>query len=117
MIFLSAYLIMFDEEHNLPRVLDSMRVIADEIVVDCGSMDRKVEIVRMYGAKIVNHSWTCFAERKNIAAAAARYDQMSPRGLSRLAYFADGSRGMCLKYTKLGIIIEKKGRGAGIEMP
>src|SRR5690242_12631528 len=118
MIFLSACLITFNEEENLPSVLDSVRGVADEIVVvDCGSKDRTVEIVRMSGAKIVNHSWTCFAEQKNIAAGAARYDQMSPRGLSRCAYFADGSRRMCLNYTKLGIIIEKKRRGAGIDMP
>jgi glycosyltransferase involved in cell wall biosynthesis len=72
---LSACLITFNEEHNLRRVLNSVKGIADEIVVvDCGSKDRTQEIAREYGAKIVTHAWTNFAEQKNIAGAAASND-------------------------------------------
>jgi glycosyltransferase involved in cell wall biosynthesis len=69
---LSASLITFNEEHNLPRVLKSLQGIADEIVVvDCGSTDRTQTIAREHGAKVVVHAWTNFAEQKNIAGAAA----------------------------------------------
>jgi len=75
MNLLSACLITFNEEHNLRRVLNSVKGIADEIVVvDCGSKDRTQDIAREHGAKIVIHAWTNFAEQKNIAGAAASHD-------------------------------------------
>lgn len=72
---LSACLITLNEEHNLARALDSLKGIADEIVVvDCGSQDRTLEIAREYGAKIINKEWKDFAEQKNLAAAAASHE-------------------------------------------
>jgi len=75
MNLLSACLITLNEEHNLPRALNSVRELADEIVVvDCGSTDRTLEIARSLGAKVITRAWTNFAEQKNIAAAAASHD-------------------------------------------
>src|SRR6476661_4884548 len=75
MNLLSACLITLNEEHNLPRALNSVRELADEIVVvDCGSADRTLEIARDHGAKIITRAWTNFAEQKNIAAGAASHD-------------------------------------------
>ena len=72
---LSACLITSNEEENLPRVLESVQTVADEIVVvDCGSKDRTQEIARKYGAKLVTREWSNFAEQKNAAAAAASHD-------------------------------------------
>jgi len=72
---LSACLITFNEEQNLPRALRSVRGVADEIVVvDSGSRDRTQEMAREYGARVVVHSWTDFAQQKNIAGAAASND-------------------------------------------
>ena len=69
---LSVCLITSNEEENLPRVLSSVKGIADEIVVvDCGSKDRTQEIAREGGARVVTRTWTNFAEQKNFAAAAA----------------------------------------------
>ena len=75
MNLLSACLITFNEEDNLPRVLNSVQDVADEIViVDRGSKDRTTEIAREHGAKVVTRAWTNFAEQKNAAAAAASHD-------------------------------------------
>jgi glycosyltransferase involved in cell wall biosynthesis len=72
---LSACLITLNEEDNLPRVLNSVQGIADEIVVvDCGSTDRTAEIARKYDAKVITRPWTNFAEQKNAASAAASHD-------------------------------------------
>jgi len=72
---ISACLITFYEEENLPCVLDSLQGIADEIVVvDSGSQDRTREIAEKYGAKVLVREWSNFADQKNAAAAAASND-------------------------------------------
>lgn len=51
---LSVILATFNEEKNIGTCLDSVKDIADEIViVDGGSQDRTVEIVKEYGAKVI----------------------------------------------------------------
>lgn len=50
---LSVVLATFNEEKNLPACLDSVKNLADEIiVVDGSSADKTVEIAREYGAKV-----------------------------------------------------------------
>lgn len=50
---LSVVLATFNEENNLPGCLDSVRGLADEIIiVDGSSTDRTVEIAKKYGARI-----------------------------------------------------------------
>ena len=55
---LSICMIVRDEEESLPRCLESIKDIADEIiVVDTGSKDKTKEIALKYGAKIYDHPW------------------------------------------------------------
>lgn len=50
---LSVVLATFNEEKNLPACLDSVKNLADEIiVVDGSSADKTVEVARKYGAKV-----------------------------------------------------------------
>ncbi|MFV9645075.1 MAG: glycosyltransferase [Desulfobacterales bacterium] len=57
-IKLSVSMIMRDEEKHIGRCLESIKDIADEIViVDTGSTDKSIEIAKSYGAKIYNHPW------------------------------------------------------------
>src|SRR2546430_9230788 len=66
---LSACLITYNEEHNLPRALTSLAGIADEIVVvDSGSTDRTAEIARAHGVSFFERSFTNHADQKNYAA-------------------------------------------------
>jgi glycosyltransferase involved in cell wall biosynthesis len=75
MNLLSVCLITSNEEDNLPRVLNSVQGVADEIVVlDCGSKDRTVEVARGGGARVITRAWTDFADQKNAVAAAASHD-------------------------------------------
>ncbi|WP_432830369.1 tetratricopeptide repeat-containing glycosyltransferase family 2 protein [Dactylosporangium sp. CA-092794] len=56
---LTASLIVKDEEDVLPRCLQALGELADEIVVyDTGSTDRSMEIAREHGARVVEGYWS-----------------------------------------------------------
>jgi glycosyltransferase involved in cell wall biosynthesis len=72
---LTAILITFNEEEDLPRALASLRDIADEVVVvDSGSTDRTREIAAQAGARVIARAWTDYSEQKNFAACQAAHD-------------------------------------------
>lgn len=66
---LTASLIVRDESAVLPDCLESIRGVADEIVViDTGSVDDTPDIARRYGARLAHRTWTgSFAEARNAA--------------------------------------------------
>jgi ADP-heptose:LPS heptosyltransferase/glycosyltransferase involved in cell wall biosynthesis len=72
---LSVTVVTLNEEASLPRLLDSVRGLADEVVVvDSGSTDRTVEIARAAGARVVSNAWPGFREQKAVALAHATGD-------------------------------------------
>ena len=55
---ISLSMIVKNEEQHLSGCLESVRGIADEIIiVDTGSTDRTIEIAKSFGAKIYHFSW------------------------------------------------------------
>jgi len=75
MIPLSVCIVTQNEEHNLPRALEAVRDIADEIVVvDAGSTDRTQEIARQAGARVFVRPFTNHSDQKNYAASLAAND-------------------------------------------
>lgn len=66
---LSAVLIAKDEELDLPGVLQSLRGLADEIVVlvDESSSDRTSELARQAGAKVSVRRFAGYADQKQAA--------------------------------------------------
>jgi tetratricopeptide (TPR) repeat protein len=55
---LSFCIIVKNEASALPRCLDSVKSVVDEIiVVDTGSSDRTIEIARSYGARVYSFEW------------------------------------------------------------
>lgn len=72
---LSVCIIAQNEQENLPRVLQSARSVADEIVVvDGGSTDRTQEVAREAGANVFSRPFTNHADQKNYAASLASND-------------------------------------------
>ena len=69
MVKISACVIVKNEEKNLPRWLESVKRLAEEIiVVDTGSSDATVSIAEAAGAKVFHFPWIDdFAAAKNFA--------------------------------------------------
>jgi len=65
---LSVVIITFNEEKNIARCLDSVKDIADEIVVlDSFSTDATPSICSKYGVKFVQHAFDGHIQQKNRA--------------------------------------------------
>lgn len=66
---LSVTIITFNEEDNIKRCLDSIKEVANEIIViDSGSTDKTVEIAKKYGAKVYERKFDNYSNQKNYAA-------------------------------------------------
>ena len=72
---LSVVIITFNEEENIARCINSVREIADEIiVVDSFSVDKTISIAESLGAKIIQHKFEGHIQQKNFAKEQASYD-------------------------------------------
>ena len=62
---LSVVIIAKNEAHNLPRCLQSVKGLADEVVVvDSGSTDGTLEVCAQYGAAVHQRDFTTYADQK-----------------------------------------------------
>jgi glycosyltransferase involved in cell wall biosynthesis len=73
MLEISAVLITLNEEHRLPRALESLAIADEILVVDSGSTDRTREVAERHGARVISHPWESYARQKNFAAAQAKF--------------------------------------------
>jgi GT2 family glycosyltransferase len=75
MIRISAVIITYNEERNIARCIESVRPVADEIVLlDCFSQDRTREIAEAHGATFYQQAFMGFAKQKNRAVSLASND-------------------------------------------
>ncbi len=67
-------MIVKDEAPNLPRALNSLQGVADELlVVDTGSTDGTPDLARQLGARVLRFDWTgSFSDARNFALEQAR---------------------------------------------
>ncbi len=72
---ISAVIITFNEEKNLERCLDSLKSVADEIVViDSFSKDKTVEICKRYKTRFIQRQWEGYSAAKNFGNEQANND-------------------------------------------
>jgi len=68
MIQLSAVIISYNEEDYIGRCLESVKDIADEIiVVDSFSSDSTEEICKKFNVRFIKHAFEGYVEQKNLA--------------------------------------------------
>jgi glycosyltransferase involved in cell wall biosynthesis len=71
---LSAVIITKNEERNIGRCLQSLKDVADEIVVvDSGSTDRTKDICKEENVRFHFHEWEGYKEQKNFANSLAKH--------------------------------------------
>jgi glycosyltransferase involved in cell wall biosynthesis len=74
---LSAVIITFNEEDHITRCIQSVKSLADEILVlDSGSTDRTVAIARGLGATVYQEKFRGYIQQKNRAMDLATYDHI-----------------------------------------
>ena len=74
MVKLSVVIITYNEEKNIGRCLESIKDIADDIVVvDSYSTDRTEKIVRSYDARFIQHPFQGHIQQKNWAITQAKF--------------------------------------------
>lgn len=74
MIQLSVVIITYNEERNIARCLESVKDVADEIVVlDSFSKDRTKEICESYNVRFFEHAFDGHIQQKNRAASYASF--------------------------------------------
>jgi glycosyltransferase involved in cell wall biosynthesis len=72
---ISVVIITFNEEKNLGRCLESIRSVADEVVViDSSSTDSTVAIAQEYGARVIDHPFAGYGQQKNFAVGQANHN-------------------------------------------
>ena len=65
---ITAVIITKNEERNIGRCLESLKGVADEVVVvDSGSTDRTEALCREAGVRFVSHPWEGYSGQKNYA--------------------------------------------------
>jgi glycosyltransferase involved in cell wall biosynthesis len=75
MVKFSIVIITLNEERNIARCLDSVKNVADEIViVDSNSTDRTAAIATGHGARVIQRAFTGYGEQKNFAMQQASHD-------------------------------------------
>jgi len=75
MVRISAIIITFNEEKNILRALESVRPVADEIVVvDSMSSDRTVSICRDFGCRVFQREFDGYGAQKQFAVDRASND-------------------------------------------
>ena len=99
MVSISVCMIVKNEEAVLARCLDSLKGIADEIViVDTGSTDRTKEIAALYTSRIYDFTWIHdFAAARNFAFSKATCDYIYSADADEVLEETDRKKFLALK--------------------
>jgi glycosyltransferase involved in cell wall biosynthesis len=63
----SVFIITLNEEHNIARAIESVKFADEVIIVDSGSTDKTLEIIRSFGIEPIHNDWPGYAKQKQFA--------------------------------------------------
>jgi glycosyltransferase involved in cell wall biosynthesis len=73
-VALSVVIITLNEEKNIGRCLESVKDVADDVVViDSFSTDKTGEICQSYGVRFITHKFEGYIQQKNFAVTQAKF--------------------------------------------
>jgi glycosyltransferase involved in cell wall biosynthesis len=108
---LSVTIITLNEADRIGRCLESVKDLADEIIVlDCGSTDGTLDIVRQYTDQVFETDWPGYGIQKQRALEKAQYDWV-------LAIDADEALDPELQKSVRKLLSEPRGNKVAIQMP
>jgi len=108
---LSVTIITLNEADRIVRCLESVKDLADEIIVlDSGSTDGTLDIVRRYTDQVFETDWPGYGPQKQRALAKAQYDWV-------LAIDADEALDEELKESVRKLLSEPRGNKVAVKMP
>lgn len=64
---ISVFIVTQNEEHNIVRLLISLKEFDEVIVVDSGSTDNTIELAKQHGAKVIEREWPGYSKQKQFA--------------------------------------------------
>ncbi len=70
----SVCVITLNEQRHITRCLQSLNWTDDQLVVDCGSTDRTVELAKASGARVIQQEWLGYGRQKQFAVDQALHD-------------------------------------------
>lgn len=70
----SVFIITFNEEKNIQRLLESVQDFNEIIVVDSGSTDNTINLAKALGAKVSHQEWLGFSKQKQYAMSLCKND-------------------------------------------
>ncbi len=108
---LSVLVITYNEEDNLPRLLESLRLLRvphEVVVVDAFSQDGTPEIARSHGAIVYQRRWEGYREQREYALSLAR---------GRWVLFLDADEWLTLEIAReISEIVERDGPCDGYKL-
>jgi len=64
---ISVFIITLNEENNIARALRSVQFADEIIVVDSGSTDKTLDIIKSFGIEPIHNDWPGYAKQKQFA--------------------------------------------------
>jgi Glycosyltransferases involved in cell wall biogenesis len=72
---ISFVILTKNEEKNIKRAIESIKDVADEIlVIDSGSTDKTIDIAKSYGANVIFNEWISYPSQVNFGISKAKND-------------------------------------------
>ncbi|WP_144211671.1 glycosyltransferase family 2 protein [Shewanella donghaensis] len=113
---ISVFIITKNEQRHLAKTLESVKTVAEVIIVDSGSTDNTLAIAEQYGAKVFHKAWEGYAIQKQYAMSLCKNEwvlsldgdeTVNPQLLNALQLTIESDNADCVRMWRNDIFIGK----------